>query len=148
MQQTIIAEPAETQGLRHDRATIALHWTTAVLVVVLWAIGQTINWAPKGALRVDYRSLHIVLGVALGVVLVARLAWRLTLKEMLAPIDHGLMLLVARVTHWALYALLIAAVVLGIGTAWIAGESIFNLFSIPAYEPGNRSLERLIRGWH
>jgi cytochrome b561 len=148
MQHTILAEPAETQGLRHDHATIALHWTTAVLVVALWLIGQTIDWAPRGAWRVDYRSVHIVLGLALGVVLIARLLWRLSRKDTLGPIAEGLMLLLARLTHWTLYVLLILAVGLGIGTAWAGGESIFNLFNIPALAPGNNSLVRMIRGWH
>jgi cytochrome b561 len=33
----------------------------------------TIDFAPSGAVRMDYRSLHIVLGVALGALLVLRL---------------------------------------------------------------------------
>lgn len=148
MQHTIFARPAGTQALRHDRTTIALHWTTAVLVVVLWVIGQTIDWVPRGPWRVDYRSMHIVLGIALGIVLLVRLAWRLSHKHTLPPIAEGLMLLVARLTHWALYLLLILAVGLGIGTAWTGGESIFNLFDIPALTPGNKALVRLIHGWH
>ena len=148
MQHTILAEPAETQGLRHDRTTIALHWTTAVLVVLLWVIGQTINWMPRGVWKVDYRSVHLVGGIALGAVLLGRLMWRLGRNETLPPIAEGIMLLLARLTHWALYLLLILAVGLGISTAWAGGESIFNLFNIPALAPGNNSLVHMIRGWH
>jgi len=148
MRHTIVSQPAETQGLRHDSVTIALHWTTAILVVLLWLIGQTIDFAPEGALRVDYRSIHIVLGLALGVVVLARLVWRTTRADVLAPIDHGVLLLIARVTHWALYALLVLAVALGIATAWIGGESIFNLFSIPSFDPRDRATVRMIHGWH
>lgn len=148
MQYSIVAQPAETQGLRHDPATIALHWITAGLVVVLWIIGQTVDFPPNGPLRVDYRSLHIALGVALGVVLVLRLLWRVTRNGMLPPIDHGFLLFLARTTHWALYGLLVLAVLLGIATEWTRGDAIFNLFSIPAYDPGNRPLMRLIQGWH
>ena len=148
MQHSIVMEPAETQGLRHDPATIALHWATAVLVVVLWIMGQTVRVFPNGPLRVDYRSLHIALGVALGAVLVGRLAWRLTRHATLPPIDHGLLLFVARVTHWLLYVLLIAAVGLGIVNVWVRGDAIFNLFRVPAYDPGNRPLMHLIGGWH
>lgn len=35
--------------MRYDTRTIALHWTTAVLVLVLWIIGQTDDFIPKGA---------------------------------------------------------------------------------------------------
>lgn len=148
MRHVSAARPAETQGLRHDPTTIGLHWMTALLVIVLWTIGQTVDVFPSGPLRVDYRSVHIVLGLVLGVALIARLAWRLTRPESLPPIDHGLLLFISRITHWLLYALLIIAVGLGIANVWIRGDAIFNLFRVPAYDPGNRALMHLVGGWH
>ena len=148
MQNSIVMQPAEMQGLRHDVTTIALHWITALLVVLLWTIGQTVDMFPNGPLRIDYRSVHIVLGAALGVVLLARLGWRLTRRGTLPPIDHGLWLAIARITHWLLYALLVVAVGFGIANAWVRGDSIFNLFRLPAYDPGNRALVDLIGDRH
>jgi cytochrome b561 len=148
MHHSMVRQPAEAQGLRHDPTTIALHWITALLVAVLWLIGQTVDFPPNGPLRVGYRSLHITLGVALGIVLLLRLARRLTRRETLPPVDEGLLHVIASVTHWALYVLLIVTVGLGIATEWTRGDAIFNLFSIPAYDPGNRSLTRLVHGWH
>ena len=81
MQHAIVTQPAETQGLRHDTTTIVLHWISAVLVVILWTIGQTVDFFPNGPLRIDYRSVHITLGIFLGVVLLARLAWRMMRPE-------------------------------------------------------------------
>ena len=148
MQRMIVTRPAETQGLRHDTTTIVLHWISAALVVALWTIGQTVDVFPNGPLRIDYRSIHIILGIVLGVVLLARLSWRLMRRETLPPIDHGVLLTIARVTHWALYVLLIAAVVLGIANVWVRGDSIFNLFRVPTYDPGNRPLMHLVGDWH
>jgi cytochrome b561 len=148
MPQTFVTHPADARGLRHDTTTIALHWITALLVAVLWTIVQTVDFPPNGPLRVDYRSLHIVLGIALGIVLLFRLTWRLSRRETIPPIDKGLLLVAARMTHWALYVMLILAVGLGIATEWTRGDSIFNLFRIPVFDPGNRSLARLIHGWH
>jgi cytochrome b561 len=148
MRHTIVMQPAETQGLRHDPTTIAFHWISAALVAVLWTIGQTVDYVPSGPLRIDYRSVHIVLGVALGAILLARLGWRLTRRETLPPIERGFLLVIARITHWLLYALLIVAVGLGLANVWVRGEVIFNLFQVPAYDPGNRALVRLIGGWH
>jgi cytochrome b561 len=148
MQHSIVTQPAETQGLRHDPMTIALHWITALLVGVLWTIGQTVDFFPNGPLRIDYRSVHIVLGVALAAVLIARLGWRLARRETLPPIDRGVLLAIARFTHWLLYILLIVAVVLGVANVWVRGDSIFNLFQLPAYDPGDRDLVHLIGGWH
>lgn len=147
MQQSIVAQPAETQGLRHDPTTIWLHWATACLVGVLWIIGQTMNFPPR-EWRSDYRSLHILLGCVLGLIVLARLLWRLTRRETLPPIDRGLLLAVARLTHWALYVLLIGTIALGIGTAWTRGDTVFGLVTLPAYDPGNRALIRGIHGWH
>jgi cytochrome b561 len=69
-------------------------------------------------------------------------------RETLPPIDHGLLLVIARITHWLLYALLIIAVALGIANVWVRGDVIFNMFQVPAYDPGNRALIHLIGGWH
>jgi cytochrome b561 len=148
MQYTIVMRPAATQGPRHDPTTLVLHWFSAMLVVALWTIGQTVDVFPNGPLRIDYRSVHIVLGVLLGLVLVVRLAWRLTRRDILPPIDHGLLLVVARTTHWALYALLIATVVFGFAYVWTRGDSIFNAFQIPQMVPGDRALSHQIGNWH
>jgi cytochrome b561 len=148
MPHSVLTEPAETQGLRHAPVTIALHWITALLVVLLWTIGQTIDFVPNGALRVDYRSVHVVLGATLALVVVARLIWRATRGGMLPPLDQGWLLWIARVAHWALYVLLIATVVFGINYAWAEGVSIFNLFRIPQMIPGDRVLAKQIGGWH
>ena len=142
------SDAAAERGLRHDPATIALHWISALLVIALWTIGQTVDVFPNGPLRIDYRSVHIVLGVTLGALLLVRLGWRLTRRETLPPIDHGLLLAIARITHWLLYALLIAAVVLGIANVWVRGDVILNLFQVPPYDPGNRTLRQLVGGWH
>ena len=148
MRHTVVMQPANTQDLRYDAATIALHWISAVLVAVLWTIGQTVDVFPNGPLRIDYRSMHIVLGVTLAAVLLARLGWRLTRRETLPPLDHGVLLLIARVTHWLLYALMIVAVVLGVANVWVRGDVIFNLFQVPASDPDNRALRQMVGGWH
>ncbi len=148
MQDSILTEPAATQGMRHNPTTILLHWLTAALVVVLWTIGQTVDFAPQGPLRVDYRSVHIVLGVTLAVVLVVRIAWRLTRNGMLPPLDTGLLLLVARGTHFALYVLLLAVVGLGLANVWVRGDSLFNLVTIPSVAPGDRALRSSVEEWH
>lgn len=140
--------PAEARRLQYDRATLALHWATAVLVGLLWAIGQTIDFAPSGALRVDYRSLHMALGVMLVLVIAMRVVWRITHGRSLPGVGGAWMERVARVTHWGLYLLIAAALVLGLVNVSVRGDSIFNLFTVPALDPGNKPLRRLIGGWH
>ncbi|MBV9252516.1 MAG: cytochrome b [Acetobacteraceae bacterium] len=148
MSSDIWREPASTQGLRHAPTTIALHWLTAITVLLLWGIGQTVDLAPNGPLRVDYRSAHILLGLVLGLLIAFRLLWRAARGGMLPPLDSGLLLIMARITHWALYGLMICTVVLGVAYVWARGDSIFNLFAIPQLSPGNKPLIHQIGGWH
>ena len=61
-------------------------------------------------------------------------------RETLPPIDHGLLLVIARITHWLLYVLLIIAVALGFANVWVRGDAIFNLFRVPPTIPGTARL--------
>ncbi len=133
---------------RYDTPTVVLHWLTACLVALLWVIGQTRSYVPRGALRTDYISLHIVLGVALALVLLVRVVWRLERGRMLPPDEHWVLALAARVTHFALYLLVIAAVLLGLATMWSRGSSIFGLFHIPKMPGTDNTLDHQIFGWH
>jgi cytochrome b561 len=144
----VVREPAATQGLRHARTTIVLHWMTALLVVALWTIGQTIDFAPKGAVRVDYRSIHMTLGATLGAVLIVRLVWRTTRGGMLPALQQGMILMVARATHWLLYALLLLTVTLGVLNVWAQGDSVYNLVTVPQLHPGDRLFVHRIGDWH
>ena len=139
---------AAIRDARHTPTTIALHWLTAILVVVIWMIGQTISFAPRGALRVDYRSLHMLLGATLGIVIVVRLFCRTAKGGMLPDLQTGMMLAASRAAHWALYALLIAAVTFGVATAWARGDSVYNLIQLPQLFPGDRATAHLLGGWH
>ncbi len=116
---------------RYDRRTIALHWVTAMLVVLSWGSAQVIDWFPRGWPRVDARSTHITMGVILVGVIVARIAHRLGSGRKLPPADRQPLQSVARATHYALYGLLIAQLALGLAFAWSRGDNIWNLFSLP-----------------
>ena len=148
MRNSILMQSVMTRGLRHEPVTMVLHWVTAALVVALWTIGQTVDVFPNGPMRIDYRSIHVMFGAILAVVVLARLAWRLAQRDALPPIDHGLLFAIAKVTHWALYALLVVTVGLGIPYTWARGDSIFNVFTIPQMVPGDRALAHQIGDWH
>src|ERR1700733_10819274 len=126
MQHSIRMTPVQIRRSRHDPVTVALHWVTAALVAALWTIGQTVDFFPNSPMRIDYRSIHILLGAILAVVVLTRLAWRLVPRVDLPRIDRGFLLVIARTTHWGLYVLLVVTVVLGVPYAWARGDSIFN----------------------
>jgi cytochrome b561 len=124
----------------YDRRTIAFHWITVVLVVGLWTVGQCIDFFPKGTPRVTARSLHILFGIVLAATLAARIKWRLGGGTALPRADAGLAGTAAVLVHRLLYALMIAIVVIGIAAVWIRGDNIFNLFTVPAFDPANKAL--------
>ena len=138
----------ESAPLHYDRRTIALHWITAVLVIALWSLGQTIDAFPKGDPRVAARSTHIVCGALLALVLAYRFWWRLGGATRLPPAGTGALERVAVWTHRALYALLAATVLLGLANTWVRGDTLFNLVKIPAFDPGNKALRETVEELH
>jgi cytochrome b561 len=133
----------------YDARSIGLHWITAALVVALWCLGETVDWFPKGSIRIAARSLHVCLGVALGSLLCYRLWWRLGADAVrLAPVGAGIVRALATSVHFALYAMLLATVVLGLANAWVRGDTLFNLITIPAFDPGNKVLRGQVEDLH
>ena len=136
-------------NLRYDRTTIFFHWATALLVAVQWLGAQTIDWFPRGALRVDARSTHITVGVLLGLMLIARIGWRAFRGRHLPPADRNMLHVLAKSTHWGLYALLLAMIGVGVFLTWTRGDSIYGLFTIPAWDSGgNRGLADRVQDIH
>ena len=133
---------------RYDKATIRYHWITALLVVMLWIVGQTIDDFARGMPRTSVRSGHIAGGVLLAVILVARIWWRVRSGTRVAPANQGLADVAARAVHGLLYVLLILTVCLGISNAWIRGDTIVFLGKIPSLAPGNKELKEAVENLH
>jgi len=135
-------------ALRYDTRSIRLHWLTAALVVALWCLGQTIDWFPKGDLRIAARSTHIGLGVVLAAILVYRLWWRTGGGSHVPLTGAPALRALAAIVHFALYATLLGALVLGIAYVWVRGDNLFNLFTVPAFDPGNKALRQQVGELH
>ena len=130
----------------YDRTTIALHWITALSVVVLWIIGQTADWIPNGPVNTGYWSAHVVLGFVLTAVLAWRIVWRWSAGRRLPAADAEILHAFAKATHYLLYALLLVVVVLGVVNAFVRGYNLFDLINLP--QVGDRAWRRPITQWH
>lgn len=139
-----MSEPPSDQ--RYDSTTISLHWVTAILVVVLWIIGQTADWIPNGPVNTRYWSVHVVLGFALAAVIGWRMAWRGSRGRRLPPADTGTLHAFAKATHFSLYALLLTTLTLGVVNAFVRGYNLFDLAHLP--QIGDRAWRKPITGWH
>ena len=139
---------ANLNPTRYDSTTIRLHWITAALVLVLWLLGENIDWFSRGDPRVYARSMHIALGAVLALLVVWRIVWRATRGRRLPPAELGPLKLMSALVHLALYVLLVGVVVFGLGNVWVRGDNLFNLFTVPAFDPGNRALRGQVGELH
>lgn len=125
-----MASGDEKGAVRYDRLTILLHWLVVLAIAFQWLGAHTIDWFPKGPLRVDARSVHIMIGWILALSLACRIWWRRAggtrLNPAGPPVLHG----VARLMHVLLYANLIGVVGLGIVGSFVRGDDIFGLFHL------------------
>jgi cytochrome b561 len=133
---------------KYDSKTIFFHWSCALLILGLWGLGQTIDFFPRGLPRVSARSTHILLGLVLWFLLVLRFSWRRKGGAKLPPAMTGVQGKLAIGAHHMLYLLMFVVLVLGIWTTWVRGDNIFNLFKIPAFDPGNKELKEWVTELH
>jgi cytochrome b561 len=111
---------------RYGAIPQAMHWITVLLVIVAWFLGQFDDIFPKGAARAASLFIHISAGLAVIGMLILRLFWRLA--DPPPPLEHTILVAwldrLGRLTHYALYALLIAAPVSGIVLQLARGDSL------------------------
>lgn len=116
---------------RYTSVAIALHWLVALLVITLIAVGLTMDRLPLSPLKFEIFQLHKSIGLTVLLLVVARLAWRLTHRPPVLPAgtkgwEKGL----AHATHWSLYLLLLAMPLFG----WIFSDAAGyhpSLFGLP-----------------
>lgn len=142
------AEPKPAPRDRYDVVTIAFHWVTAVLVLVLFGTALAWTYGPRD-LRM-LQGLHISLGIALAAVLVGRLAWRVIAGRKLPHPGGAVVTWASRLVHWALYALLAIQVGLGFALKWFEGQALnfFGLFALPSPFSGNRAFAHQLEELH
>lgn len=129
-----------------------MHWVTVALVILGWFLGQFDDIFPKGAARAASLYVHISAGLAIISILVLRLFWRLA--DPPPPAEHtalGAQLdRAGRLTHYVLYALLIAAPVSGIVLQFARGGTLplFGLTEIASPWTADRVFARTVKGVH
>jgi cytochrome b561 len=148
MKSEATAGVAADTTIRYDPTSLRLHWITAALVLALWCAGETIDWFPRGGPRIAVRSLHILFGVLLGMILCWRIWWRASRGSRFPAAGNELMLRISGAVHVALYFLLIATVILGVANASVRSDTIFGWFAVPSFAPDNRDLRRQIEDLH
>ena len=73
---TVTRIAAGDDGKNYDNVAMTLHWLTALLVIVQFALGQTWGWFPRPTRHLMIAT-HMSFGIILTLVVLARVLWRL-----------------------------------------------------------------------
>lgn len=119
-----------TRG-RHQTLTMVLHWVTVLLVLMQFGLAILHDQASDAEIRRGVLTAHRSLGVAVWLVVMGRLAWRLLGMRLLPfpatmPRWHQWG---ARLSEWGLYGLLIAQPLTGMAATVLRGRP-FDLFGL------------------
>ncbi len=106
---------SKTTG-KYDNVTVALHWVIGIGILSLAGLELFRQEFPKGHfIREGLKAMHQPAGTALFVLIMFRLAWRMTMAKAPAmPSAKGLSHLAATLVHVALYGLMIGLPLLGL----------------------------------
>ncbi|MBC2834130.1 cytochrome b [Paragemmobacter straminiformis] len=113
---------------------IRLHWIVAVLVILQLVFGEGISGGfdarvEDGASGYTLQAVaHIVAGLLIGLLMVWRLGQRLS--RGVPDEGEGLQALAAKIGHWAFYAILIVAPLVGLAAWFGASEDIADLHTL------------------
>jgi len=102
---------------RYDRLSLSLHWATAALVLLLFALAETWEFFPKPERHLMVVG-HMSFGLILTAVIMLRLLWRVSPGHTRFPAEPGLPGRAAQAAHYALYVLLVAEIALGFLMRW------------------------------
>lgn len=114
---------AGDDGKNYDNVAITLHWLTALLVVLQFALGQTWDWFPRPTRHLMIVT-HMSFGIILTLVILARVLWRFGLRHRLPSLETGLVRIASTTVHYVLYALLASEAVLGFLSRWEGNEAM------------------------
>jgi cytochrome b561 len=118
---------------RHQTLTIALHWSTVLLVLTQFILAILHDQFSSAGARRDVLTAHRSLGVVIWLLAFGRLAWRL-LGMRLLPFPASMARWHqwgARFSEWGLYGLLLGLPLTGMAATVLNGRP-FELFGIQA----------------
>ena len=128
-----------------------IHWLTAVFVAVGWLLGRFMDDFPKAA-RPCVLFAHMTLGQCVIALLVIRLVWRFA--DPPPPPEKTrfgrLLEIAAKLSHYVLYALLLAVPFAGIIVQLKRGNAlpIFGLWNFASPWPADRATARSVLRAH
>ena len=126
---------------RYSSTAIALHWLTALLVIVVGTLGLLHDSWPRST-QAFWINIHALIGLLLWVLVMVRLYWRIRSPPPALPDDVGqLSRRLAGPVHGLMYLLLLVIPVIGIVTFLFHGRVFdFGLFQVDFGIKRNRAI--------
>lgn len=143
-------QPDRTQSERYNPGAIALHWITAVLIVVNLVLGVSMVGLPISPRKLNWYLWHKSIGLTVFLLTSLRIAWRLV-RPHPAPVPMpAWQTRAARVSHAALYVLLFVIPVSGWIYSSATGVQVvyLGLVPLPNLVPKDRALGEVLRLVH
>lgn len=136
--------------LNYGTTAKILHWLIVALLLVQYPIGWFMPDIHRGAQPGNAMVFHVSFGLTILAVLVIRFGWRVTHPVMPESTLPSWQRSTAEVTHWLLYALILATTIIGWLFASFRGWelSYFFIFRLPMLASESASGVRMIDGWH
>ncbi|HJP21940.1 MAG TPA: cytochrome b/b6 domain-containing protein [Alphaproteobacteria bacterium] len=136
-------------GARYGRVSRLLHWLTLLLLVLSVPLAIVAADLPASPERLILLTLHRSLGVAVMLILLLRLPWRVY-NGWPQTGPNPWLAKAARLNHLALYALLAGAIVGGWAytSASAFAVGLFGLFVLPPLLAPDKELAEILRQVH
>ncbi|MEB2399540.1 MAG: cytochrome b [Alcaligenaceae bacterium] len=136
---------------RYSLTAISLHWLVALGIIGTFALGVYMSDLPLSPNKLKLYSWHKWAGVSLFLLILCRLAWRIThrpppLPATMRPAMRG----IAHAAHWALYALMLAIPLTGWLMSSAQGFQVvwFGVLPLPDLVAKDKALGALLRDVH
>jgi cytochrome b561 len=122
--------------LRYDPLAQALHWITAIVVLIAFIYGPGGSEQRVYSAARDFdRQLHETLGLTVLTLVVLRLGWRAVASRPQPPSVPRWMDVTAGIVQGALYVLLFALPATAIAGAWLEGHPLTLLVGVEVGSP-------------
>ena len=146
---TVTRIAAGDDGKNYDNVAITLHWLTALLVIVQFALGQTWGWFPRSTRHLMVTT-HMSFGIILTLVVLARVLWRFVFRHHVHSLEFGLVRIASTTVHYVLYALLATEAALGFLSRWEGNEamSFFGLQIPPPFHGSGQNVAHQLQDIH
>lgn len=140
---------------RYSTVAIVLHWTLALALIAMLAVGTYMADLPFSPWRLKLYNWHKWAGVTILILSALRLVWRLTHRPPELPLSieaamPSWQLRAYHATHGLLYALFFIVPLVGWAYSSAAGFPIvlFGVFPLPDFVPVSKELAAWIKPWH